>query len=760
MKKMKKSRSIKLSDLEALQSPPPRRSLSQPRKPTLLHVPSTTESPQKQKQKPLVRRSPNYMKPTTSSDAKKEFLLASLRNTQSSLDGKNLLQTSSSNSKATSVSSKNPAKSLPRSSSMSLVRTLTKIPSFKPCRACPRKSTTAVLCAEISAPDRATCSSTLKHCKFPVYLKLNPGSTESEGASIMKVCPYTYCSLNGHRHDALPQLKSFMSASRRLLKTQKNIKLEGLSPPRLQVPCETKDSDNEQIIFDGKPACDEADMGNPIITPLAQEIGMDLFIEIYAKEKEGADKMGRFNSVKHLEDQKGTEFAIEENGNAAEENGVKQVNPPGMPHDLPKSEIALEEDFKNNFNAAAIEADTEGSFHQELSAGDADENHPPSWFDEEICTGSYCSEVHYDGEHVENIELDDFDSQDTDMEWEEEQLCAVNHEDNINSSDMEEETDSKFESLSESSYGISEIWLNDILSNHYADILLEEALQATKEEKSTCFEAQPHTDSVLEGTNDSIKFKIQETDYPSNCTSYEYDQSSLTEEVLHHLTNSEDDNRESEKHVDDGTNCASVVLDEDTTENSKGYNITEACKIDESSEDSITSLKINDKGINQKNQIHSPDEPEESTIIVQDQKLLEEDQVRASKFHTACCIGGEEQSTGKNCQWAARHKRPVQDFEEMRKINPRKPNFLPLLPDPEPEKVDLKHQMMDERKNAEEWMLDFALRQAVTKLAPAGKRRVALLVEAFETVMSIPKCETHMKNDSPFAHARPIQACS
>ncbi|KAK4253800.1 hypothetical protein QN277_010429 [Acacia crassicarpa] len=96
----------------------------------------------------------------------------------------------------------------------------------------------------------------------------------------------------------------------------------------------------------------------------------------------------------------------------------------------------------------------------------------------------------------------------------------------------------------------------------------------------------------------------------------------------------------------------------------------------------------------------------------------------------------------------------------MRKFNPREPNFLPLVPDPEAEKVDLKHQMMDERKNAEEWMVDYALRQTVTKLAPARKRKVALLVEAFESVNPISKCETHMRNKSSFSHPRPIQACS
>ncbi|KAF2322466.1 hypothetical protein GH714_017188 [Hevea brasiliensis] len=101
------------------------------------------------------------------------------------------------------------------------------------------------------------------------------------------------------------------------------------------------------------------------------------------------------------------------------------------------------------------------------------------------------------------------------------------------------------------------------------------------------------------------------------------------------------------------------------------------------------------------------------------------------------------------------------DLEEERKFNPREPNFLPLVPDPEAEKVDLRHQIMDDRKNAEEWMLDYALQQTVTKLAPARKRKVALLVEAFETVLPIPNYETHIRHaPAAFSHTtRPIQAC-
>lgn len=732
-KKMKKSRSIKLSDLEALQtsSSPSRKSLPQLGKPPPLHVPTTTASASAsaQKQHPVVRNidgSPNYMKPTSSSHAKKELFPVSLRNTQSGSDFKNLPRKSSSDSKARCVSKKKPTKTLTRSSSLSLVMTLTKTTSFKASRSCPRKSTRASMCADMSTPQRATCSSTLKDSKFPQYLMLNHGGTESGGISAMKVCPYNYCSLNGHHHAALTPLKSFMSARRRLLKTQKSMKLvEALSPRRLKVPCkiEKEKSDIEMNVFDEKPAYDE--------------IGMDFFIEIYDKEKEtrhtGADEMGKIDFYKENEDQEDIKSTIEDD--------VK-------PDAALEFEIDLEENFEKSFDDVAIEVDTKGSFCLEQNAGDSDLNNHPSWFHEEISMGSYCSdEASYDGEHMEDVGMDGSDSKATDMEWEEEEFRKFDHEEDADSAVFtEEDTDSKVESLSECSHDVSVIWLDDMLSSYYEDILAEEELQDANVGESNCFEDQPHgISSVLYGTSGNSD--TQENGYSSSGRSC--DQSSLTE----------DNGGENEKHVDDAAMCNLKVLDEEKSGNGQCPKMSETCKIDETTEDRNSSLENNDESISEGNRVQLFDAQDESTIAVQDQELLAKDQDKAMKFQSTSSIGGEEKDTIKNWKGANRHKRPIEDDDEMRKFNPREPNFLPLVPEPESEKVDLKHQMIDERKNAEDWMIDCALRQVVTKLAPARKKKVALLVEAFETVMPIPKCDTHMRNNSTFAHAGRIQAC-
>ncbi|KAL0404856.1 UNVERIFIED_CONTAM: Calmodulin binding protein PICBP [Sesamum radiatum] len=84
-------------------------------------------------------------------------------------------------------------------------------------------------------------------------------------------------------------------------------------------------------------------------------------------------------------------------------------------------------------------------------------------------------------------------------------------------------------------------------------------------------------------------------------------------------------------------------------------------------------------------------------------------------------------------------QRFIRELEKVTKFNARKPRPLALNPEPEPEpeaeKVNLRPQTVDGKKNAEEWMLDYALRQAVCQLAPTQKRKVALLVKGFEQVV-------------------------
>ncbi|PIN03417.1 Calcium/calmodulin-dependent protein kinase [Handroanthus impetiginosus] len=104
-------------------------------------------------------------------------------------------------------------------------------------------------------------------------------------------------------------------------------------------------------------------------------------------------------------------------------------------------------------------------------------------------------------------------------------------------------------------------------------------------------------------------------------------------------------------------------------------------------------------------------------------------------------------SAGNRCPTQVKVK-PIKDSDKTGHFNPRGPNFLPVEPEPEAEKVDLRHREPHQRKNADEWMVDYALTQAVTKLAPFRKRKVVLLVEAFEKVMPAMRVQIHQRNSS------------
>ncbi|EMS51187.1 hypothetical protein TRIUR3_20871 [Triticum urartu] len=87
-------------------------------------------------------------------------------------------------------------------------------------------------------------------------------------------------------------------------------------------------------------------------------------------------------------------------------------------------------------------------------------------------------------------------------------------------------------------------------------------------------------------------------------------------------------------------------------------------------------------------------------------------------------VGADAAATSQGNKVNMSRRRTPRGGERIRAFNPRAPNFLPVVPDPDAEKV-----------NAEEWMVDYALRRTVNKLARAQKRKVEMLVQAFETVL-------------------------
>ncbi|KAJ0243957.1 Calmodulin binding protein PICBP [Hirschfeldia incana] len=71
---------------------------------------------------------------------------------------------------------------------------------------------------------------------------------------------------------------------------------------------------------------------------------------------------------------------------------------------------------------------------------------------------------------------------------------------------------------------------------------------------------------------------------------------------------------------------------------------------------------------------------------------------------------------------------------DLGRLSPKTPRFLPWEPDPETEKIRLRHQEIGGKRNSEEWMLDYALRQAISTLPASQRRKVSLLAQAFDTI--------------------------
>jgi hypothetical protein len=135
-------------------------------------------------------------------------------------------------------------------------------------------------------------------------------------------------------------------------------------------------------------------------------------------------------------------------------------------------------------------------------------------------------------------------------------------------------------------------------------------------------------------------------------------------------------------------------------------------------------------------------EAEESTTLYQQESQLNFDNISAQEKTKPIPTEGNKPKPAAQKNWSNLKKvvllkRFVKALEKVKKINQQEPRFLPLDPLSEAEKVHLRHQDTDDRKNADEWMLDYALRQVVAKLTPARKRKVSLLVEAFEAVTPI-----------------------
>ncbi|KAF3582246.1 hypothetical protein DY000_02029011 [Brassica cretica] len=200
---------------------------------------------------------------------------------------------------------------------------------------------------------------------------------------------------------------------------------------------------------------------------------------------------------------------------------------------------------------------------------------------------------------------------------------------------------------------------------------------------------------------------------------------------------SEGDDSDSEEMVrflEGGHDLEKTILDNSVKE------IQEKANKDEESADQVIGMMIKNSEADEAGEDTLKNKDEECNKESQDQTeaIPRTEETAKAPFNRKQRSCNQEEESDSTMSWTiTKGKKPVEETEEFKGFNPREPNYLPVVEDADAEKVDLKHQDIDERRNSEDWMFDYALQRAVTKLSSERKRKVALLVEAFETVKPV-----------------------
>ncbi|KAJ6852441.1 uncharacterized protein M6B38_255710 [Iris pallida] len=530
-------------------------------------------------------------------------------------------------------------------------------------------------------PAKATCSSTLKDSKFPKALDLVAGGTEAQGKSATKVCPYAYCSLNGHHRELLPPLKHFIvSARRKSLETRKkSMELEGDPSSSFRVRGVGKDEKKEDTGQTALVGLERSVTPNEIYSSMQNDDTETPEDMLRYEEEDDADQ----NSEPSDEDMYEKKFLdyvecdlrLED---AREENGLGGL----LPNDCEELHV---EDVLGKISRE-VEAEIELGWDEEVESflpehSDKEEEAPED--DDVVATSSPSGAFSLDPTADDAYVTDEANA---------ELPRGANDE-------VAERTDAM--GLHDGSGGGAD----DADSSEGEDVCLSNA--STSKGDYDLHRNWGVVGSVFESSREAVSEELEEDTETENTL----DGPEVQVIVVYQRSIEEGD----------GTSSSSVALHSQHSDSCD--NFTELEMQDFKCNAEVEDARENYKGSEQQEMVDIDDEMKARMRIIR--------------------------------------KKTTEEQEETKEFNPRGPRFLAVEPDPEAEKVDLRHQMMDEKKNAEEWMIDYALRQALMKLAPAPKRKVSLLVQAFETVTPLHDWEKSLQHaTSGFGHARIIQACN
>ncbi|KAJ7972164.1 Calmodulin-binding domain [Quillaja saponaria] len=691
-----------------------------------------------------------------------------------------------------------------RKLSFKAVRILTKMATFKSKKPSIGKCTKTSQFSN-SNICRGTCSSTLKDSKFPDQIDLQLGGNESERVPDMKVCHYTYCSLHGHRHDNLPPLKRFVSLRRRPSKMEKSIKMDG-PLLRSKEPRNKRRNQSRLSVHQGDPSvCEKAhdsrafsskgkrgsrssggvpsgtndeehhEFANIAEVLLGETSYSYMNLEGHLHQNQGTLTEEEYNSVKFMATKKTSweccciktepdtsvpkaSDTAEKNNKNVEFNGnyenVSHVLTDGQPElmDFPSPQFeepgvnvvhSLETDDSVDISNEKVEADE--SVSEKISGANGGLKH--SVYNNDLESENMSPDAN-DIITTTSSPPDKSEGQSSDVYVE-----STTHNTLIFSSSdsdpLEEQTRSK-----EHQNGYSE-----------QDCGLQQAFPPYPESKAastTDVESnkQSKNQKYLRMWHLMYKHAVSGVTEQSG-KRHPYDGMHKEERVL---------DTQSLNGVDNFGSCLDCSeINQDIhmkranigQKNIEQYQI-EAVKVVQEAFDDILLPEIQNESLNDPSVtsgIGKEQEPlqksngeigvgstSSASDFAKEEPWLEADNVGGDAEEKAEAKMGNKsnqmQNGWSNLKNIILLKKFVKALEKVRNINPHKPKTLPSKPDPEAEKVYLRHQTAEERKNAEEWMLDYALQQVISKLAPVQKQRVALLVEAFETVVPLPEIDS------------------
>jgi hypothetical protein len=195
----------------------------------------------------------------------------------------------------------------------------------------------------------------MKEAKFPDALDLAPGATDADGPAAMRVCPYTYCSLNGHTHAPAVPLRSFLASRRRLIKTQQSMKLKGVSVFRNKSGEKTSGGSGGG--------------GGAKVAPLIDEEAVgDFFVEVYTGPRVSTDMSCSDTSLDEVDATvRKMEFVMFDRCGAKEDSG-KGKDLSVCDDGEPEPHLRLEEKhgaFRDSLSECSG-ADTSSDFVEEL----------------------------------------------------------------------------------------------------------------------------------------------------------------------------------------------------------------------------------------------------------------------------------------------------------------------------------------------------------------------------------------------------------